>query len=342
MFSCKEEEKSKTSNQTQKIEVKKEVIAESKNNNIKLNFKGKFESDDNFLLMYSTEENKRYSNENRLTKRIKGSNKEQNIQFEFPEGVRPYDLRIDFSGNKDQKKVSFKEIVISDSLNRILLNENNIFNNFKLSEHSKFNKETLELKCNLFNTKEGKMGYNPYLGTNYSFLKVLKAFNKANINKSKTVALEDVENIDLKDGEFRVIIEGVFKSDDELLLFYSDDLNKSFKLKKPIRKLVKGSNLPQTVIITLPNEDYLVNFRFDVSASIKQKGIEINRFTISELNSIISFDKAQISEYLKANEYIDLSSNGEINLKTIIKNGVENFNPYFNLTDKFIKELSNF
>ncbi|AUC82953.1 hypothetical protein [Lacinutrix sp. Bg11-31] len=141
--------------------------------------------------MYSTKENNSYSKKNRLTQKIKRSNLEQDIQFEFPNGVRPYDLRIDFSDNKDQNGVVFRELKINDSLNNITINKNNFFANFKLSKDIVFKDETSVFKGVPFKTKEGKMGYNPYFMPNSFFRERLIKFNNANINKEQVL---DTEN----------------------------------------------------------------------------------------------------------------------------------------------------
>ena len=115
VFSCKEKKVKTIKEDVKTIEIGEEKTLEKKQDNkIRLNFKGIFPDDDVFLIYYSTEENKKYTNKNFLKRKIKGSNKIQNIEFEFPENKKPYDLRIDFSDNKAQQQVVFEELKISD------------------------------------------------------------------------------------------------------------------------------------------------------------------------------------------------------------------------------------
>lgn len=342
IYSCKEKEpeaKNIEGTTTETVEVN--VKEEKKDNNIRLNFKGIFNEDDLFLIYYSTKENQTYSNKNVLTQKIEGSDKLQNIEILFPKNAKPYDLRIDFSDNKNQNEIIFKELKVSDSLNTIIINKKNIRSNFNFdSEKVSFNQENSKLKGNLFKIKEGAMGYNPFFNSNVNYRSALKAFNTAHSKKTKTETLIDTQNINIKDGEFRVIIEGTFESNDDILLFYTDDSSKP--LNKKLTRKVKGNTNPQTIIFTLPNEDFLVDFRLDISDNIKQKNIELDRISIIELNSIIEIDKSKILENFITNEYIDIDTNGNINLKVIEDGKIKKYNPYFLLSDTLKKKMLKF
>lgn len=339
VFSCKEKKVKTIKEDVKTIEIGEEKTLEKKQDNkIRLNFKGIFPDDDVFLIYYSTEENKKYTNKNFLKRKIKGSNKIQNIEFEFPENKKPYDLRIDFSDNKAQKQVVFEELKISDSLNDIIINKNNIKANFNFdSEKVNFDKEKSILSGNLFVTNTGAKGYNPFINSNLNYRKALKLFNDLNTLKQKKEVLLDVENINLTDGEFRIVVEGTFKENDVLLLFYTDDYGKSLKKKEPLKINVKGSNFPQTLIFTLPNQDYLVDFRLDISDNIDQKNVIIERILISELSSLITINRDDILDNFVGNEYVVFGDNGRVILSALQEGNAKKYNPYF-LPSKELKD----
>ncbi|AEH00879.1 hypothetical protein [Lacinutrix sp. 5H-3-7-4] len=339
VFSCKEKKVKTIKEDIKTIEIEKKISLETKQDNkIRLNFKGVFSEEDVFLIYYSIEENQKYSNKHFFKRKINGSNKIQNIEFEFPENIKPYDLRIDFSDNKAQKQVVFEELKISDSLNSIIINKNNIKANFNFdSEKVNFDKENSMLSGNLFVTKTGAKGYNPFINSNLNYRKALKSFNELNSLKQKKEVLLDVENTNLTDGEFRIVVEGTFKEDDVLLLFYTDDYGKSLKKKEPLKINVRGSDFPQTLIFTLPNEDFLVDFRLDISDNVNQKNIIIDRILIAELSSLITINRDDISDSFVGNEYVVFGDNGHVILSVLEEGNVKKYNPYF-LPSKELKD----
>lgn len=337
LVSCKNEKTKKVKNG---VLPKESVETIKKDNRVTLSFKGVFNLDDSFLVYYATEKNQRYSTKNVLTKKIKGSAEEQEIELVFPENTVPYDLRVDFSDNKDQKEISFQNLKISDSLNTIIVDAQSIKTYFNFNKGTDLDVVNSTLKTSEFLVEGNTLGYNPYLNSNLTFRQKLNVFNQANQNKQKIGATS--QELNLTDGKFRVIIEGVFKSDDVILLFHTNDLSTGFK-KAPVREKVSGSNEEQTIVLTLPDDDFLVNFRLDISDNVKQEGIEINKVSFIEDEINVSFGKLELSKHLKGNEYIDLNpASGNIQLKSIKEGSIEKYNPYFVVTNEMIKKLSVF
>lgn len=344
IMSCNDDKKQPKNED--KVEVKETsgfTFKKRRNNNIKLNFEGLYEKEDLFLVYYSTKKNTIYNTQNFITKEIKANNDFQNIEIEFPKGINPYDLRIDFSGNNLQKEIKFNRLVVSDSLNYILINKNNLSAYFDLPKDTEFNKKTSTLKGNLFKLTDTTKGYNPYINSNAAFRASLNIFNQGNSNKKITQAVNDIENIDLNDGKFRFIIDGIFKSNDQILLYYSNSPEKGLYEKTPLKIEITGSEKEQKIIISIPEEDLVSSFRLDISENIKQEGIAINNFSIIEgkVKKVIS--KEELHKYLSPNEYIDFNSTtGGFLLQTVLKEGTETYNPYFMVTKMFIDELSSF
>ena len=328
---------------------KKDKIADSKASS-KINFKddifkivlkGIFLKDDLILVFYSKGEEEITSMSNKIKINIKGSTSLQKITFLFPKGVRPDNIRIDFSGNKDQKEVLLKELLFVDTINKIVINKSNLNAYFDYNKMS-FVQKTGVLKGEIFQLN-GKEEYNPYFMANLKFTAILKKFNQAYLNKTKKVFIEGLANLNLEDGRFRILIKGVFKSDDLLLLYYTEDSLEKFDIKKSISKEIKGSNQEQTVIFMLPKGHFAIKIQLDISDRKTQKGIEISSIIISELKNKTKIEKNDLSKYFLPNNYIDFDKEtGDFICKIIKENHLEKYNPFFLGSPRLIKELLEF
>lgn len=210
---------------------------------------------------------------------------------------------------------------------------------FNFSNQTIFNKEEGFLKGKIFQLNN-KDAYNPYITSNSKFNKILKRFNEASKNNKKTSLIDDRANLNLEDGNQRVILNGIFESDDLVLLYYTEDTIESFDIKKSIRKNIIGSPNEQEIIFTIPNNIYAYKLNIDISNVKTQKKIDINTLTILTDKTKIEINKQNFHEYFYPNNYIDYNKDrGTFICKIINEGGVDKYNPYFVSTPKLIEEL---
>lgn len=305
-------------------------------------FEGVFEKDDLFLLFFTDKEGEKLSNKNAFKKEITGARTSQKIVFTFPENVFPFLLRLDFSDKKDQKQVIFKSIQIIDKFNKIVIDNSNLEDFFAFNNHMDYNKENGVLIGTIFQLNE-KEAYNPYFVANNKFSKVLKEFHDASKNGLKKQLINDLANTNLKDGRFRVLINGLFEKDDLVLLYYAEDTTQRFDLKYSLRNNVNGSESYQKILFTLPKGAYASKIQLDISDKKNQSKVEIKDISIIEGKSSFIITKKELSKYFYPNNYIDLDTlTGDFKCKTITENNIEKYNPYFVSTPKMIEALINF
>jgi PBP1b-binding outer membrane lipoprotein LpoB len=124
LISCKgKTEKKEEVKQDNKKEA--EIVKPQTNSNFTYLLNAKIPSDESMSLYYTEGRNEKFTEKNRLIKKVKGSDDFQEIEFKIMDSkILPSRLRLHFS-NKDQKKITIKsvklmykdgEFVISDSL----------------------------------------------------------------------------------------------------------------------------------------------------------------------------------------------------------------------------------
>lgn len=333
-------------------EISKEELIEVDNNksdvlkNIDLSdgkyriiFEGVFEEDDLILIYYITKAGEKLTTEKSLRQKIVGSPDTQKVVLTFEKNEKPYNLRIDFSDNKLQKNVKLNNIIFVDNYNKITINNYNIDNYFAFNNTSK-NDKTNKLLIGEVYDINGKQAYNPYFIAKKNFIDILKSFNEASLNKKNEILIDDIYNMDLKDGRERMIITGTFKTNDLILLYYTEDTLQSFDIKRTVRKKVYASDVAQEIIFTFPNDVYAAKLKLDISDNKLQKGINIEKIKIFTDKTEIIINKTNLSTYFAANNYIDFNKEtGEFNCKIIKANDLEKYNPYFISTAELIEEL---
>ena len=302
-------------------------------------FEGIFKEDDLLLVYYTTEAEEKLSSEKNIRKKIIGSPNTQNVVIVFEENEKPYNVRIDFSDNKNQKEVKLNTLMFLDQYNRIVINSNNIENYFVFNDKMSLNKEEGFLVGEIYKINE-KDAYNPYFVANKLMIATFKSFNEASLKRKKTDLIDDIYNVDYNDGRQRLIIKGVFESDDLVLVFYAQDSLESFDIKKAVRKTVVGSNNMQELVFTLPDNIMASKIKLDISDKKQQKGIYIESLIIKMDDSEIVMDRTNLHDYFYANSYIDYNkTDGTFKCKVIKENNIEKYNPYFISSPKLIEDL---
>ena len=95
----------------------------------------------------------------------------------------------------------------------------------------------------------------------------------------KSVDSLDVVKPEIVDNSFKVTLDVVVKKDDDLSLFYTEDGSIDFK-SEPIWIGIKGSNVSQKVVYTLPEGVYPTQIRLDFGMNKAQEDITLNSVTM--------------------------------------------------------------
>ena len=342
-FSCKEEKKSEeVSPITKEKPVSKKESETVVDNKFRIVIDGIFEKDDLILIYYTTEAEEKLNSDKFLTKKIEGKAQSQKVVFTFEEGQRPYNIRLDFSDNKEQGQVTLNTMILADRYNKVIINRHNLENHFSFSENMSFDKGNGILKGEVFKIND-KDAYNPYILANQGFISVLNKLNRSSLQNKKVELVEDLYNLSLEDNKLRVVISGLFKSDDLVQLYYTMDSIENFHPELILEKRVKGSNRYQDLVFTLPEGEMLAKVRIDISDNKLQEKIIINKVSFLIDDSRLEIDKVDLGLYFIANNYIDFNTaTGGFKCKIIKEEGLEKYNPYFVSSAKLVEELFNF
>lgn len=305
-------------------------------------FEAIFEKNDLFLLYFSDNPYDSYNPEKSISKKIVGSPISQRIIIVFDEGVRPYDLRIDFSDYKDQGPIILGSITFVDNYNKVKVDSRNIENYFDFNTFMQYDKE----KNVLFGEThkiDGKEGYNPYFIANQSFKQVLNNFNSASILKQTKSLIEDITNIKPNDNRPQIIFKGIFESDDWIQLYYAANSLEAFDESKVIDVKVRGSNEEQTIFFILPRNESVAKLKLDISDNKNQKNITIKTICFAFEKDRLNINKSEFLDYFLPNNYIDYNKKTDTFKCKIIKtNGLDNYNPYFISSVKLMEKLAYF
>jgi len=142
-------------------------------------------------------------------------------------------------------------------------------------------------------------------------------------NKSENKNKEDLvseEKNEINPNSFKIEVEGIWKKDDELVVFWKDASISYFDDEHTIYQGIKGSDLPQKVIFEL-EEGFVPNdIRFDVSSAKEQNEIILNYIKLEQQDRYFVITKDKLTKFFRPNEFVDLNTTSGI-IKTKIING---------------------
>ncbi len=144
---------------------------------------------------------------------------------------------------------------------------------------------------------------------------------------------------EVKKNTFDVTVDLVIKKDDDLILYYKDGTNQWIVEEKAVWNTVKGSNNPQTVVFSLPEDVIPNDFRLDIGRNEykEQKPIEIKKITLSYLNSKFEVSQDQINNFFKPNQFITFDPGTKT--YSFIKDEKGNYDPFFETLPSFYPQL---
>ncbi|WP_396149257.1 hypothetical protein [Flavobacterium sp.] len=135
---------------------------------------------------------------------------------------------------------------------------------------------------------------------------------------------------------FKVEIEGTFKKDDELILFWKDKSISFFDDNHTIYQGIKGSIVPQKVVFEFQEGDMPNDIRLDISSKKEQNEITLNYIKLEQESRSFMILKDKFTEFFRPNEFISLDAKtGIITTKEI--NGA--YDPIFFTTPIFFPQM---
>ena len=144
------------------------------------------------------------------------------------------------------------------------------------------------------------------------------------------------ETLKVNPKTFKVEIEGIFKKDDELILFWKDKSISFFDDNHTIYQGIKGSEVPQKVIFEFQEGDIPNDIRLDISSKKEQKEITLNYVKFEQESRSFMILKDKFTEFFRPNEFITLDAKtGLITTKEL--NG--GYDPIFFTTPKIYPQM---
>ena len=136
-----------------------------------------------------------------------------------------------------------------------------------------------------------------------------------NQDKEAETAAQEVK---VNPNTFKIEVEGIWKENDELIVFWKDASISYFNDDHTIYQGIKGSDMPQKVVFEL-EEGFIPNdIRFDVSSKKEQKEIVLKYIKLEQQDRSFVISKDELTDFFRPNEFIDFDkASGKITTKTI-------------------------
>jgi hypothetical protein len=134
------------------------------------------------------------------------------------------------------------------------------------------------------------------------------------------IEVPEKQEITVNPKTFKVEVEGIFKKDDELILFWKDPSISFFDDKHTIYQGIKGSESPQKKIFEFKEDEIPNDIRFDVSSKKEQNEIVLNYIKLEKQDRSFVITKDKLLQYFRINEFVQLDAlTGKIVTKEINK-----------------------
>jgi hypothetical protein len=102
---------------------------------------------------------------------------------------------------------------------------------------------------------------------------------------------------------FSVAIEGTYKENDTLTLYYTQE-GAECTDDQAIKKVVVGSDVNQIISIELPFDVNMDNFRLNLSANDKQQTVILNAIKLKSNKKTLTIPQIDFSKYLNFNSNV--------------------------------------
>ena len=131
--------------------------------------------------------------------------------------------------------------------------------------------------------------------------------------KNEEVATNEVveEVVEVNPNSLKIEIDGVFPSDDELIVFWKDATISYFDDANTVYQGIKGGLNSQVVTFEIEEGINPNDIRIDISSTKGAKEIQINSIKIHKQDRSLIISKDQINEYFRFNEFLDTKEPGK-------------------------------
>ncbi len=153
--------------------------------------------------------------------------------------------------------------------------------------------------------------------------------------KEKSVDDLNVVTPEVVDSSFKVTLDVIVKKDDDFSLYYTDGSGPDFK--EPVWIGVKGSETPQKVIFSVPNENFPSELRLDFGMKKNQEDVILKSVLLEYKDKKREIAGAELGIYFRADENKCTFDPTSGVIKAVLKNG-ERQNPSLYPQDKVLKE----
>lgn len=107
---------------------------ESASNSLKMSLDAVIQKSDSIAIYYSTSNSVAFHKEASYWIKVKGSKKNQTINFTFPDTIQPKQIRIDFGRNKKQPEIILNEIAFYYKKEKITAKGEEVYFLFRVDE----------------------------------------------------------------------------------------------------------------------------------------------------------------------------------------------------------------
>lgn len=155
LTSCGDEKKKETNNT---VESNNQIKEEPKSESVfKINLNMVIPNDDTIEVFYLDYDDTTYSYKTKVTKKVTGSSKAQDIEVLLPKDIFPYSLRIDFGLNKSEEDVVLNSVDMSYEDFNMVLTAEEFHAFFMPNQYINYIKETGVIERKIVDGK-----YDPY------------------------------------------------------------------------------------------------------------------------------------------------------------------------------------
>ncbi|OYU85523.1 MAG: hypothetical protein CFE24_01060 [Flavobacterium sp. BFFFF2] len=119
--------------------------------------------------------------------------------------------------------------------------------------------------------------------------------NEKSVDDLNVVKSEAVDN------SFKVTVNVIAKKDDDFSLFYSEDGTTNFSAK-PIWQKVKGNDVEQSLVYTLPEEVYPTELRLDFGLNKVQEDIVLKGLVLEYKGKTKLIAGPELGKYFRADQ----------------------------------------
>lgn len=139
---------------------------------------------------------------------------------------------------------------------------------------------------------------------------------------------------------FYITLKAIFKKNDFVSVFYTQDQNEVFNANQVLTKEVEASTEIQDIIIEMPKEDYPYNIRLDLGSNKDQLSVVIDECVLHYGSKAFKIKAKDFPKYFNFNDGVVMNADStSFTLKTYKSNNVDFYDPFIIGNDEMINVL---